>query len=153
MSDYERELGWDDEIEQDSPDWVLLVPGEYDFEVVDFERSRHNGSAKLPACNKAIVHIRMSGQDEQGNEGTTTLKHNLFLHSKTEGILSAFFTSIGQRKKGEKYTMNWNKVIGSKGRARIATRSWTGDDGEERWSNEIKRFLEPEEKGFEPGKF
>lgn len=95
----ERELGWDDEIEKDGPEFVLLPEGDYSFEVVGFERARHNGSEKLPACNKAVLTIRLTSDD---GEKSTTIKHNLFLHSKTEGMLCAFFTAIGQRKKGEK---------------------------------------------------
>ena len=30
----ERELGWDDEIEKDGPEFVLLPEGDYSFEVV-----------------------------------------------------------------------------------------------------------------------
>ena len=37
----ERELGWDDEIEKDGPEFVLLPEGDYSFEVVGFERARH----------------------------------------------------------------------------------------------------------------
>ena len=57
----EGELGWNDVIENDSPEFVILPDGDYNFEVVDFERGRHNGSEKLPPCNKAIVHIRIEG--------------------------------------------------------------------------------------------
>ena len=58
----ERELGWDDEIENDGPEFIVLPEGDYSFKVIDFERARHPGSEKLPACNKAIVHIRLKGQ-------------------------------------------------------------------------------------------
>ena len=78
----ERELGWDDPIENDSPDFVLLPEGDYDFEVVSFERARHAGSEKLPPCNKAIVHIKIEGE-----EGISIIRHNLFLHTITEGML------------------------------------------------------------------
>ncbi len=148
------ELGWDDQIENDSPDFVILPEGDYDFEVIDFERARHNGSEKLPPCNKAIVHIKV-----EGKEGISVIRHQLFLHSITEGMLCAFFTGIGQRKKGEKVTMNWNKVIGSGGRAKIGIRKWVNDSGEEKVFNEIKKFYEPADgpqdtkKGFKPGKF
>lgn len=144
----ERELGWDDVIENDSPEFVILPEGDYDFEVIDFERGRHNGSEKLPPCNKAIVHIRI-----EGKEGVTTIKHNLFLHTITEGMLCAFFTGIGQRQKGEQLRMNWNAVVGSKGRCKVGTRKWTNDEGKEMIFNEIKKFYEPEAKGFTPGKF
>jgi len=144
----DRELGWDDVIENDSPEFVILPDGDYDFEVIDFERGRHNGSEKLPPCNKAIVHIRI-----EGKEGVSTIKHQLFLHTITEGMLCAFFAGIGQRQKGEKMKMNWNAVVGSKGRCKVGTRKWTNDEGKEMVFNEIKKFYEPEAKGFTPGKF
>ncbi len=152
MNDYnvERELGWDDQIENDGPEFVTLPEGDYDFEVTSFERGRHNGSDKLPACNKAIVSIKI-----EGPQGIFTIQHNLFLHSKTEGLLCAFFTAIGQRKKGEKLKMNWNQVIGSKGRAKVGVKKWTYE-GKEYEGNEIKKFYEPSEspsKGFEAGRF
>jgi len=144
----DRELGWDDVIENDSPEFVILPDGDYDFEVVDFERGRHNGSEKLPPCNKAIVHIRI-----EVKEGISIIKHQLFLHTITEGMLCAFFTGIGQRQKGERLKMNWNAVVGSKGRCKVGTRKWTNDEGKEMTFNEIKKFYEPEGKGFTPGKF
>lgn len=139
MADLERELSWDDEIEKDGGDFTLLPDGDYNFEVVDFERSRHAGSEKLPACNKAILHIRITAP-----EGTVTLKHNLFLHSKTEGMISAFFTSIGQKKKGEKVKMNWNAVIGSTGRLQLTSKSYMKDGEIKGPFNEIKKFYEYE---------
>lgn len=144
----EGELGWNDVIENDSPEFVILPDGDYNFEVVDFERGRHNGSEKLPPCNKAIVHIRI-----EGKEGVSIIKHQLFLHTITEGMLCAFFAGIGQRQKGEKMKMNWSRVVGSTGRAKIGTRKWTNDEGKEMTFNEIKKFYEPEAKGFTPGKF
>lgn len=144
----DRELGWDDQIENDGAEFIILPEGDYDFEVVDFERGRHNGSEKLPACNKAIVGIKITGE-----QGSTTIKHNLFLHTKTEGMLCAFFTGIGQRKKGERVTMNWNQVVGSKGRCKVGIRKWENDEGKEFVSNEVKKFYEPEAKGFTPGSF
>lgn len=148
MSELDRELGWDDEIEKDNGDFLLLPEGDYDFVVESFERGRHNGSEKLPACNKAMLKLRIDTPD-----GTALINHNLFLHTKTEGMISAFFTSIGQKKKGEKIKMNWNAVIGAKGRCKVDIREWTGTDGEKRQSNEIKRFYPFEEKKFEAGKF
>jgi hypothetical protein len=152
MSNNGYEINWDDSIENDGPDFVVLPEGDYAFEVVEFERARHNGSDKLPPCNKAIVHIKIQGQG-----GTTTIKHNLFLHSITEGMLCAFFAGIGQRKRGEKVTMNWNAVVGATGKAKVGLRKWNNDKGEQISSNEIKKFYDPEEgapaKGFKAGSF
>lgn len=146
-----REIGWNDSIEKDN-DFHIVAEGDYDFEVIGFERGRHNGSDKLPPCNKAIISLRLSSPEDE-----TILTHNLFLHTKTEGMLCAFFTAIGQRKKGERIVMDWNRVIGARGRCKVGVRSWTGQDGLARVSNEIKRFYEPTEgtasRTYEPGRF
>ena len=143
-------LGWDDEIEKDGQDFVLLPEGDYNFKVTGFMRKQHNGSAKLPPCPKAELDIELS--DDKGN--STVVKHSLFLHSRTEGLLSAFFIAIGQKKHGEKVRMNWNAVIGSTGRCKVAVREWTNDKGEKRQSNEIKKFYEPAAPAkFVPGQF
>jgi len=145
-----RELGWEDTIENDST-FVLLPEGEYDFTVTKFERGRHPGSDKLPACNKAVVTLEVNSAAGEKVE----LRHNLFLHTKCEGMLCAFFTAIGQRKHGEKLQMDWSKVIGSKGRVKISIRKWTSKDGNEMQSNGIKRFVEPSDNtpNFTPGAF
>lgn len=134
----ERAYDWEDEIENDGADFTLLPKGKYPFTVVDFERERYGGSEKLPPCNMAIVHVKVDG----GELGTTTIRERLYLHSKTEGLLCAFFTSIGQRQHGEKLKMNWGRVIGSTGIADIGIRKYM-KDGEEKEINQVKKFLEP----------
>jgi hypothetical protein len=145
---FDRELGWDDEIEKDGGDFVLLPDGDYNFEVIDFERGRHSGSEKLPPCNKATLHIRIGAP-----EGTITIMHNLFLHSKTEGMLSSFFASIGQKKKGEKAKMNWSAVTGSTGRLKLGSKTYPDKStGEMKGPfNEIKKFYEREESAAPEG--
>lgn len=132
-----RELDWDSEISHDS-EYVLLPEGEYDFTVKKFERARHNGSPKLPACNKAVLTLEVTD-----GKNKATIEHNLFLHQKTEGMLCEFFTSIGQRKHGEKLKMNWPAVMGAKGRCKVYVDKWTGKDGQPKESNKIRKFLAP----------
>lgn len=79
MADMEREFQWDDTIEKDASDFVVLLEGDYNFMVESYERGRHNGSDKLPPYNKAILKIKI-----EAPEGTTVINHNLFLHSKVE---------------------------------------------------------------------
>ena len=134
----ERELGWDEEINKES-EFTLLPEGDYDFSIVSFERGRHQGSAKLPPCNKAIVKIKIDG----GELGSTTIQHNLFLHTKCEGMLSEFFIAIGLKKHGEKLAMNWNAVPGKTGRCKVYIDKYTRNDGTQGQSNKIRRFLEP----------
>lgn len=139
----ERAYDWNDTIENDST-FTLLPEGVYPFTVTGFERGRHNGSAKLPACNKAVLTIAIDG----GSLGTATITHNLFLHSKCEGLLCAFFTAIGLRKHGEQLRMPWERVPGAKGTCEVGIREWVSDrTGETMQSNEIKKFLAPDVAG------
>jgi hypothetical protein len=151
----ERAYDWEDEIENGGAggiEYVTLPEGtEAAFEVVGFERERYTPgpNAKLPPCNKAVIEIRVDGFAEG-----QTIKENLFLHSRCEGILCAFFASIGQRQHGEKLKMNWPQVIGSKGRAKFSIRKYE-KDGQERTINQVKTWLDPEKSsaGYTPGTF
>lgn len=140
-------LDWDSAIEKDAPDFILLKEGDYDFEITNFERQRHNGSqnGKLPPCPKAVVTLHIEGVDKDGNPGATNITHNLFLHSSCESLLSSFFAGIGRKRKGERLVMDWSNLIGVRGYAHIGVREWTGKDGEPKYSNEVKRFYTPEE--------
>jgi len=137
----EREFGWDDTIQNDGgSEFVLLPEGDYNFTVKKFERARFAGSEKMPACNQAKLEITVHSPEH----GDVVVFHNLFLHSKTEGLLSNFFAGIGQKKKGEPLRMNWNTVIGAKGKLKLGLRNYKSK-GEDRTANEIKRFYSYEE--------
>ena len=143
-----RELDWNDTIEKDSSDFITLPEGDYDFMVESFDRARHNGSDNLPPCNKAILKIRIDDP-----AGTVIVTHNLILHTKVEGLISAFFSSIGQKKKGEQLRMNWALVPGARGRLKLGIRKYQ-KDGEDRTINEIKKFYPKEvTPSSTPGKF
>ncbi|MBO5569627.1 MAG: DUF669 domain-containing protein [Clostridia bacterium] len=134
MDAIDREFSWDDAIENDSPEYVVLPEGEYNFQVVNLERKRYQGGAKLPACNMAEVKILVTAPD--GKQATVT--NRLYLHSRTEGLLCEFFTCIGQREHGQRLVPNWNRVVGSTGRCKLGTREYEG-----KTYNEVKKFLEP----------
>lgn len=137
-NNFDHELDWNDEITNDGTEFISLQPGDYQFTVTNIERARHtpnpHNPGKLPACNKAVVSVKI-----ETAEGSTTLKHNLFLHSTTEGMLSAFFGAIGQKKHGQPLKMNWN-VIGATGVCRINKRKGTGQYADHEYDN-IKSMI------------
>lgn len=138
----ERELQWEDTIQKDSTGFTLLPAGDYDFTVAKFERARHQGSANLPACNKAVLTLTIHCPEN----GNVPLEHTLFLHTKTEGMLSNFFAGIGQKKKGEPLRMNWNTVTGAKGRVKIKIDTYPKKDGSgQGQSNKVATFYSQEE--------
>jgi hypothetical protein len=143
----DRELGWDDTIQNDTPDFVVFEAGEYDFLVKAVEKARHTPNPKntdpnkLPACNMAIIHLEISNGID-----TIVLKEKLRLHSRCEGFICAFFTSIGQRTSGESFCMNWGTVPGTTGRCKISKDPGSKLDSNglvEKYFNNVKKFLEP----------
>lgn len=130
-----QELDWDGEIQKDPTEYILLPEGDYEFKVTKFQRERYNGGDKLPACNKAALTLTI-----ETAEGEANINHNLFLHSRTEGMVSAFFIGIGLKKHGEPFKMDWNQVIGCTGRAKVGVKTYN-----DKQYNEIKRFYDPSE--------
>lgn len=130
-------LDWNDSIETDGQEFVLLPEGDYNFVVTNFERGRFPGGQKVPACNKATITVQI-----QTNDGIAMVKFDLLLYRSLEWRISSFFRCIGQKKHGEKLVMNWNTVIGSKGRAHFKQRTYTNQYGEEKVVNDIDRFID-----------
>lgn len=137
----ERELGWDDTIERESS-FVLLPDGDYTFTVAKMERARFTPgpSSKIPACPMAKIELTVHSAEH----GDQNIFHNLYLHTQTEGLLSAFFIGIGQKKKGEPLRMNWNSVVGATGKAKIKINKYRNNNGEEKQNNQVDHFYEPE---------
>ena len=132
-------MNWDDVISNDAPEFVILPEGDYNFTVTSFERSRFPGSAKIPPCNKASMTLTFDN-----DQGVATARCDLLLYRTLEWKLCAFFKSIGQRMVGDKQQMDWNKVLGARGRAHVKPRSYTDKTGTERQANDVVRFLDPE---------
>lgn len=162
MADYinnDVAMGWDDTIENDN-EFTILPEGSYDFEVLGFERKRFEGSAKLSACPKAEVKIKLFDRANP-DKGSSTIVENLLLNRKMEWKLCQFFTAIGMRKHGEPLRMNWGAITGKTGRCKVIVNSYTTDKGEERENNRIDKFYEPVDapqtksgdKPFVPGEF
>ena len=129
---FDRELGWDDEIKEDGGENVVLAPGDYVFEITKFERARYTPgpNSKLPACNMAKLTLKIDTP-----QGPAFVTDNLYLHTSTERLLSAFFAAIGQKKKDAPLQMNWNQVTGAKGAAKVKNRTYQNNT-----YNEVDRF-------------
>ena len=137
-----RELSWDSLIEKES-EFTLLDEGDYPFRVESFTRGRHGGSAKLPACPKAILKIAIL--DPSTQKTLTTLEHNLHLHSTVEGLLSSFFIAVGLKKHGEPTKINFEGAVGRTGMCHVYVDKWKGTDGKDKQNNKIKYFLDRKE--------
>ena len=136
------EMDWNDAIESDGQEFVVLEEGDYNFEVTGFERGRFPGGQKIPACNKAALTLQVKTEN-----GVAICRTDLLLYRSLEWRLS-FFRCIGQKRPGERLVMDWNTVIGSRGRAHFKPRPYTDKDGNDRVANEVDRFYDWDEKFF-----
>ena len=128
-------IGWDDEIiDPGEPEFVLLTPGVYDFTITGFERGHFDGSEKMDACSMAKLTLRCSNGVQE-----TTVFTNLFLSSAVAFKLSKFAKSIGDMPAGQKFHVDWNNIIGKRGKCRIKTRVYNGKD-----YNEVDDFIVPD---------
>ncbi len=136
-------MDWNDVIESDGQDYIILEEGDYNFEVTGFERGHFPGGPKIPACNKATLTLQV-----KTDNGVAMARTDLFLYRSVEWRISAFFRCIGKKKKGERVEMDWNHVVGARGRAHFKPKTFTGRDGDERQANEVTRFYDWEEQYF-----
>ena len=133
-------MDWDDAIENDGKEFIVLPEGDYVFKVTGFERGRYPGSTKIPPCNKATLTLEVRTKD-----GIAFAHTDIILYRSLEWKISSFFRSIGQKKHGERLVMDWNKVIGCRGRAHFHPETYTGKDGVEHQKNEVDRYLDYDE--------
>lgn len=136
-------MDWNDAIENDGQEFIILPEGDYNFTVIGFERGRFPGSAKMSACNKASLTLQV-----QTDDGTAIVHTDLILNRLLEWKISAFFRCIGQQKHGDRLVMDWNRVTGSRGRAHFKPRTYTVRDGNERQANDMDRFIDYDVKFF-----
>lgn len=137
MAQDKNMMDWNDSIETDGQEFILLSEGDYNFRVTNFERGRFPGGQKIPACNKATITIQIDSE-----EGIASIRFDLLLYRSVEWKLSSFFRCIGQKKHGEKLTMDWNKVIGSIGRCHVKQRTYTNNYGDEKVINDVDKFYD-----------
>lgn len=132
-----KALDWDSDIQNDGEEFILLTEGDYNFQVVEFTRGSFPGSTKIAPCPKATIMVEVDSPD-----GKARVRFDLILSSVMEWKLSSFFRCIGQKQRGERLKMDWNKVVGSVGRAHFKTRKYQNKDGEEREANDVDRFYD-----------
>lgn len=125
---------WDAPIGNDGEDFKVFPSGTVvDFEITAFEKGTTVNGNPVAILKFAVV-------DSEGDSGT--VKDDLVLTPKSEWKTCSFFVCIGQRKRGETMKPDWNKVLGSTGRAQLGIRKFQGRDGEVT-VNTITKFLEP----------
>lgn len=135
------ELSWNDELDPNASNFELLPEGAYDFVVTGLKNERFAGSAKMGACDQATMTVKV-----EANGMSAELTHRLYLHTKCAGLIVAFFKSIGAGTTADgKVRIDRNLIVGGRGRCLVEVHRYVKETGQEYISNQIKRFLSPEE--------
>ena len=129
-------MGWDDVLENDGQEFIVLPEGDYTYTVTGSERGQFPGGPKIPPCPKATITLNIDN-----DKGVATARVDLLLYRTVEWKIASFFRSIGQKKHGEKVTMNWNKVLNARGKAHFKPREYQ-KDGQTRQVNDVDHFLD-----------
>ena len=127
MTENYRALSWDDKFSpreriEEVDSFTLLPEGEYSFIVEGIERKMHQPKpgGKLPACNMAVVRLRIDS-----DAGKATVLHRLYLHEKMYGALDEFFSAVGMSDSSG-LRIEWDNLPGAKGRCKIRHREYDG---------------------------
>ncbi len=143
-SNTNQALDWDGVLESDGSEYTVLPEGDYFFEVTNMERGSFPGSEKMCACAKATITLQI----KDDKLGTVNVFDDLILHKRMEWKLSQFFRAIGMKQKGERLVMNWNKVVGAKGKVRLYVNKYVAKDGSERENNKVTKYYDYDESGM-----
>ena len=134
-----REFSWDGDTITADDNYILLPPGDYNFTIAKFDRTRSKGSEKMPPCNMAVVYF-----DIHFDQGDVQVRENYLLHSNFEWKLSQLFSSVGLKKKGEPCPLNFNALPGRSGRLKLKHTRGTGEKANNEY-NAIDRLYAAQE--------
>lgn len=134
-------LDWDSYISPDTSAAVpvVLAEGDYAYTVTHLRRDYHPGSARLTACPKAVITLRIDVP-----QGPVYIRNNLYLHRSLQWALVSFFDSLGLMQ-GTSMVMPWDRVVGARGWAHIGVHSYTGKDGVTHTCNVVRRYISKHE--------
>ena len=99
----------------------------------------------MKACNKAVLTLRVDS-----DKGTAFVHTQIVLNRMFEYKISSFFRSINRKRQGERVSMDWNNLVGERGRARFKIRNFKDKKtGEDRQANDVDRYIDYDPKFFE----
>lgn len=144
MSDENQNMtvyDWDSEISADGQDFSPLPEGDYIYEVTELKKEFFQGSAKVPACPRAALTLKVYSEDMSRS---VTVYESLLLCAKMEWRVSGFLRSVGLKKHGQTVRPNWGDMVGKSGAAHFIVEDYTGNDGQVRKRNKLTTYLDKE---------
>lgn len=150
MTDYNNNanmgeaMDWDDEFTDDGGEFVILPDGEYMFVITGMERRRFDGSAKMAPCPQADLTLEVFYDNDTRS---TKIHDRINVNTKMKWRITQLARALCLEKNPEtnSYRVPWNNLVGRQGVVRIKVRTYTNNNGDERQTNDVDRYLAPEE--------
>ena len=133
--------------EKDPASYSIIPPGEYNFEVMDFKRTREpyrNKKSNIDIGDCPCREVSLKIYDDDGHD-FGGINDKLYLIDDADWKLKMFFSSIGMRKHGEKFRMDWEGAKRKHGRVKIknTVKDSTKTPGEKVIFCNVERYLDP----------
>lgn len=140
-TDMGQALDWEGEVSDEGGAYEVVPAGTYPAIVEKVERERFEGSAKIAACPRAAVHLRVFLPDG----GDSVVVDRILLSTKTAWRVARFFEGLGFAKDPEtgKVPMRWNEVDGKQCLVALKVRQYQKKDGSTGESNDVEKYLPP----------
>ena len=148
-------IGWDEDVSEEiakenhqgNDGFVVLPEGDYTFEVKKVDRTRFEGSDKLPACLAVKVGCLIDG-GELGNSYVTKM---FFMHTKMLWKIYQFLQAIGLHKSGDGAgPIPWNSVKkGMKATCHVTVYQPKSGKFKGQYANDIESFSAPQQQPTE----
>ena len=70
------------------------------------------------------------------------VQNDLLLYRPLEWRIASLFRCIGPQRPYERGIIEWNQLVGKRGRARFKLHSYTGREGNKMYTDELVRFYD-----------
>lgn len=135
-------MRWDDEIENDAEmEFVTLPEGDYRFMMQEYEKAIYNGSSTKIGLGCPMVIVKLKIFSDKGN---ANVQDRLYMNKNLEWKLSSFFRSLGMKKHGQKFKMDFDAAIGKEGMCHIKLTQSSGADGQPKTFMNVDRYIDSE---------
>lgn len=137
MTNKNDSFDWDDPIDPNESETVLLPDGPAKFVVIELKRARRD-CGKFGTQN--VADLKLMVRSENGDE--SEIEDGLILCKAMKWKMVQFFTAIGQRNHGDKgeFAPNWAKVEGSTGDCIVGHRTFKRRDNTDGSANTISEY-------------
>ena len=119
-------MDWNDTIENDGQEFIILPEGDYNFTVSAFERGCFPGSAKMQACNKASLTLSVETEEGIAIDHITVVSNSEMVFHFADG---------------REISHGWQKLVRPRPRHTEEYKAYMSRLNKERWTDERRQRM------------